>query len=503
MFEKLFESSVGLGIRYYSNQAYQTTISLLHQIERFGIGYTREFINDPKAMIQTLTSQARSSDTGCSVISLGYLGGNYAVITPQSQNQLLELVTEFDKEPSSRKGHASFKFFSGNSFFIISDMGHTQMASRKNLSRFLAPTRLAYPMIQEIERAVPADEDIQIRHTVCGIVRAVMLENMLGITQLPENTYDIMEAYRNDVKRWAAFPFPELLNFMPSLRKKRDIYQAFSKSILEQEFNHVVKVLHTHDNPANANLIAASIVTLYKDQHPELKEGELGPALKNLSTLEIRQYFENPVVQSLPMILKAADNLTDAIVLCLEQIAEDPSKFTLLRKEIETILLNQDLDLIALKSLPVLDAVYRESIRFDSPVIVPRFTKKGYQSDSITIPPDTMVLFDLGALAKGKKYWTNPDEFDYRRFLQTEEEQSEELNTNSKSGQQRPGQFPLIPFFVGLRNCPAFAVTEVLFKVAIAKFVADYDLQFVKREENDTILHVQLLELLEQSTYSY
>ncbi|HHS3020519.1 TPA: cytochrome P450, partial [Legionella pneumophila] len=318
MFGELFASSIVLGVRYYSNQAYQAVAGLLGQIERFGIGYTREFIRDPKSMIQSLTSKARSSEAGYSVVSLGYLGGNYAVITPKSQSQLTELLNQFDQEKSGRRGHASFKFFSGNDFFIISDTGHAALSSRKNLSRFLVPLRLVNPTITEVEKRVDCDADIQLRHTICGIVRAVMVENMLGIKQLPDNTYDVMSSYRNDVKRWGAFPFPELLNFMPSLRQKRDVYRAFSKGILEQEFEKLVEVLHDDPNPGNTNLIAASVVSLFKDENPTLSNEELLSALRSLSIEDIRKYFENPIVQSLPMILKAADNLTDAIVLCLE-----------------------------------------------------------------------------------------------------------------------------------------------------------------------------------------
>ncbi|WP_454782609.1 cytochrome P450 [Legionella sp. WA2022007384] len=489
MFGELFENSIGLSIRYYSNQAYEAVANILHQAEQFGIGRTRDFIRDPKKMIHTLTSEARSSKGGYSVASLGYLGGHYAVITPKSQSQLVELINQFDKEQSSRKGHASFKFFSGNDFFIISDIGHDALASRKNLSRFLTPSRLANPLSTEIEKSIIPDADIKIRHSVCGIVRAVMVENMLGIQQLPEDTYNMMESYRNDVKRWGAFPFPELLNFMPSLRKKRDAYRAFSKGILEQEFDKVVSELHSED-PGNANLIAASIVSLFKDENPELSATEYSDALKSLPVHEIRRYFENPVVQSLPMILKAADNLTDAIVLCLEQMASDPSLLEMLRDEIDGAHLTfGELDIKALKSLPILDAFYKESVRFDAPIAVPRYTQNGYSSESMNIPPNTMIIFDLHALAKGEQYWTHPDEFDPKRFLQPKQHLKEGIESDNKNNHTL-GQFPFVPFSVGQRNCPAFAVTEVLFKAAVAKFVADYELSFVKNEDNDSILHI-------------
>ncbi|AHE66308.1 cytochrome P450 [Legionella oakridgensis ATCC 33761 = DSM 21215] len=352
---------------------------------------------------------------------------------------------------------------------------------RKNLSRFLVPSRLVNPIITEIESNMDAATDIQIRHAVCGIVRAVMVGNILGVKQLPTNTYDLMEAYRNDVKRWGAFPFPELLNLMPSLRKKRDVYRAFSRGILEQEFEKLVEVLHTDDHPENANLIAAAVVSLFRDEHPSLSVEELSSAIKSLSVDEIRRYFENPVVQSLPMILKAADNLTDAIVLCLEQIVLDPSKFQMLRDEIDGsgLVIGDGMDIGLLKSLPILNAFYKEAVRFDAPVAVPRYAQSGYSSDAMTIPPNTMIIFDLHALAKGEQYWTNPEEFDPKRFLPSGSEAS-----------RTTGQFPFVPFSVGLRNCPAFAVTEVLFKAAIAKFVSGYELRFVEKRDNDSIVHV-------------
>lgn len=62
------------------------------------------------------------------------------------------------------------------------------------------------------------------------------------------------------------------------------------------------------------------------------------------------------------------------------------------------------------------------------------------------------------------------------------------MNSNNKN--HAVGLFPFIPFSVGLRNCPAFAVTESLFKVTIAKFVSDYQLQLVKKDEDDSTLHI-------------
>lgn len=122
-------------------------------------------------------------------------------------------------------------FFLAKMRLLFRILAMTRCYREKNLSRFLTLGRLAQPIIDEIEKSVTIEASIPLRYTISGIVRAVKFKHIMGIHQLPGNTYEIMEAYRYDVKRWAAFPFPELLNYMPSLRKKRDFYDVFTKDI--------------------------------------------------------------------------------------------------------------------------------------------------------------------------------------------------------------------------------------------------------------------------------
>ncbi len=496
--EELIGIAVFFGINYFSNEAFSLVHFTLQKIEEFALGNTREFFQDPNLMIRKLITEAQSNESGSSITHLGYLGGNYAVISPRSQTELVGLINQLDEETSSRKGHTSFKFFSGNDFFIISEIGHGAISLRKNLSRFLTPSKLYTPMIKEIDRAIGSATQIELRHEVCSIVRTVLLDNILGVTQLPGNTYDLMEAYSNDVQRWGTFPFPELLNYIPRLRKKREVYKAFSQEILEPEFNKLIDVLHTENFPENVNLIAAAVVSLFRDENPNLTSEEQYAALKALSHDKIRQYFEKPMVQTLPLLLKAADNLTDAIVICLEKIVADPNKLKMLRDELDNACPEDEPDALTLKALPVLNAFYKESIRFDAPTAVPRYTAKGYKSDALTIPPNTMVIIDLQRLTKGDEYWTNPNQFDPTRFLSppaNNENGKNNLNPNTL------GQFPFVPFSVGRRNCPAFAVTEILFKAAIAQFILNYQLQDMKKNESGTVLRISTRERPHQKIF--
>jgi cytochrome P450 len=98
-----------------------------------------------------------------------------------------------------------------------------------------------------------------------------------------------------------------------------------------------------------------------------------------------------------------------------------------------------------------------------------------------------MVVFDLYPLAQGDQYWT----IDPGRFLQPAQQHAGKEEIISPANNHYLGQFPFVPFFAGQRMCPAFAVTEVLFKVILAKLVADYELQFVNNGDGDFTLHIE------------
>lgn len=73
MLGNLLADSMMFHVRYYSHQMYEAALKLLGQMELYAIGSTREFMRNPKLMIQHLTADARKNEAGLSLISLGPL----------------------------------------------------------------------------------------------------------------------------------------------------------------------------------------------------------------------------------------------------------------------------------------------------------------------------------------------------------------------------------------------------------------------------------------------
>lgn len=491
MLPQFIQNAIEFDFRHYTNAAYNIGTWILKSTETAIIGETRDFVRDPKAMIKKLTKEARESETGISSVSLGVLGGQYAVIKPTSQEQVAAILNAIDKDPKGRISHESFKFFSGTGFFILADTTPDAVFLRKSLAQFFVPKEYVTPVIDYLEEKLSTSEGpVHLRQTVCAMVRAVMVKKILDIDKLPLNTYEVMEDYRNDSKKWGAFPFPELMAYIPKLRAKRSNYQDFSHEIIKDELGKLVTLLQEKGTAAKReNLIASIVVGLIKKNNAKLTEEALSVKIKALSPEQIKAYFSHRIVQSLPMILKAADNLTDALCVCLSKIATGESgQQKDLEDELRGLVGEDDtISQQSIKKLPVLDAFYKESVRFDAPTVVPRYTSREIVQGDLTIPAKTMMIFDMGSLSKGEDLWTNPEDFDPSRFLE-----------GGETSSRKPNEFPFLPFSTGSRMCPAFAITEVMFKTAVAKVVGQYDLKAMKGDGEELMVTITPKEKVQQ-----
>lgn len=211
--------------------------------------------------------------------------------------------------------------------------------------------------------------------------------------------------------------------------------------------------------------------------------------LKSLTPVQIRKYFDHDSVKVLPILLKAADNLADAITICLEKLSTARGAvIAAMREELDMAPPPLEGDNYSeLLSLPLLDAWYKEVLRVAAPVVVPRYTTTGMTYNGITIPPNTTIFFDLQALNKGAKFWENPDDFSPSRFLKAKRlgaSAIEEKDAHTLS------QYPFLPFSAGKRICPAFKLTEYIFKTFIATAVRSFDLKYGGALDNDIIVIV-------------
>ena len=123
----------------------------------------------------------------------------------------------------------------------------------------------------------------------------------------------------------------------------------------------------------------------------------------------------------------------------------------------------------------------------DAPVVVPRYTTTGITYNAVTIPPRTTIFFDLLAANKGNGFWNNPNDFAPSRFLKTDG--LEEKTKKEKDGHTIT-QYPFLPFSTGKRMCPAFKLTEYIFKSFIATTIRNFDLDYRGVVDDESILGV-------------
>lgn len=462
--------------------------SVLSSLETYTVGRSREYFNDRSSFNRMLLVQARKDDHGVAVASLGFLG-NVAAVVPASQENLATILDQLDTEPKGRQTHASFQFFSSSQSFILSETGSQGVLHRKQISGFLVPPRFVQPLLSTLDKELADQTEIKLRESVCHVVRAVISKVILGIDSLPEDTYRVMKDFRADTKEWGAFQLPGLLGYIPGLSTKKTQYTQFAQGILDEHFSTVKDDLKHYTQQQKRTLFLSTMIHLIKQDNPDLDDDAFQNLLDTMSEETIRQYFEHDSVQVIPFILKAADNLADAITLCLSELPKNQQAIEKMRDEIiaEGIFADGTLDFSKLmNNLPFLDAWYKECLRFDSPLGVPRYTETGIHTDSIDIPAHTTVLFDLAAVNKGKKYWQQPELFMPERFMPESEESSDKQDKSTP----KLNQFPFMPFSAGTRMCPAFKVTECMFKTYIAYMVTHFDLHSFTQEKDDGLLAV-------------
>ena len=148
------------------------------------------------------------------------------------------------------------------------------------------------------------------------------------------------------------------------------------------------------------------------------------------------------------------------------------------REEIDRVLGNETSPTFEhLADLQIIEAVLYESLRLYPPApIFVRECKEPHRINTpdnqqeIYIPTGTHVLVSVYTVHRNEKYWSNPNEFNYKRWLR-------DPVTKLKPKLSHPYAF--IPFAQGTRNCIGqnFAILEA--KVILAMFLQQCDFQLI------------------------
>jgi len=130
-----------------------------------------------------------------------------------------------------------------------------------------------------------------------------------------------------------------------------------------------------------------------------------------------------------------------------------------------------------LADLQIIEAVLYESLRLYPPApffirecIEPHTINTPDNQQQIYIPIGTKILVSAYAIHRNEKYWPNPNEFNYKRWLR---------DPVSKLKPKLPHPFAFLPFAAGTRNCIGqnFAILEA--KVMLAMLVQQCEFQLI------------------------
>jgi cytochrome P450 len=453
------------------------TTPIYARAERFAVGDMRELFRDQTGFKKKLMAQARESSNGLVVHQFGKFGGNLVVVIPQSQMQFDYLLNTFDSQPKGRSSRESLQYFSGSNRFIISNTDAGAVHQRQELGAFLKPSNFMTAVVEETAKSFGSEVkgDRPVRKTFSLLTRSIMLRVLMGVETLPPGTYETMQGYAENSKKWMGFPFPTLFKMLPSSRQYRKQYKALGQTILQSLLDNIMHVLKTHSSPEKINVVFATLINLIKEKHPELNNQEkLSNYLKIIPRSEVQKYLNHDALTVIPYLLRAADNLTDALKTFLIELAKAPEKAEKLFREITSASGSSDkFEWDTLKRLPYLDAWYKESLRCDGSNSVSRYAQfptplTDSKNEDRVIPANSMVLFDLLAVKRGKT-WEEADQFKPERFL-------------GKDFQMH--QFPLVFFSAGRRKCPASFVVEYVFKLIAKLTIESFEVELTATEKD-------------------
>lgn len=149
------------------------------------------------------------------------------------------------------------------------------------------------------------------------------------------------------------------------------------------------------------------------------------------------------------------------------------------------------INLMHRRDMPLMDAAIQETLRHASSPIIPHVANKDTSLAGYDIDKETMVLFNTFHLNFSEENWTNPRDFDPRRFLiraDAIETHDHRINENNNGIQylspeddgtvkwlvRKPKNF--LPFSVGRRACLGYKLTKSCTFSAAANILLRYRL---------------------------
>ncbi|MEM6604264.1 MAG: cytochrome P450 [Pseudomonadota bacterium] len=307
---------------------------------------------------------------------------------------------------------------------------------------FAAMRAAVHDYLERLQAAADSGEtfslDLAMSHLtadiICRTVFSTSLDSQVALDVFEDFTVFERSVAQVDIKRlifqpaWSDVPQPpQVLEACTRIR------------------SHLATLIDTHLAPeANYNDIASEVI-----------------AARDRDTGEPFSHAE--LIDQLGVFFLAGHETTASVLTWLFYIcAERPSLVTEMRREIDREIGDREIDFTTLKKLPLVRAVFRETLRLYPPItFMPRVALTDTIIGPRRLPRGALVMISPWTLHRHRDYWEDPHEFRPERFLP---ENSDKLVDGA-----------YIPFGQGPHTCvgAGFAQTESI--LIIAELVRRFD----------------------------
>ncbi|CAF4238088.1 unnamed protein product [Adineta steineri] len=169
--------------------------------------------------------------------------------------------------------------------------------------------------------------------------------------------------------------------------------------------------------------------------------------------------------QTLTFLIAGHDTVATLLSWTMFVLMTKPTVYEACRSEVDTVLIGEKPAYDQLNKLEILNAVIHETLRMyvAVPVILRQCVQEHFigsdDRKKIHIPRDAIITCSVNAIHRSSKYWPNPEEFDYTRWMKDENGNPPKL--------AHPCCF--LPFGIGNRNCigQTYAIQEAITILAI------------------------------------
>ncbi|XP_074266634.1 geraniol 8-hydroxylase-like [Silene latifolia] len=149
----------------------------------------------------------------------------------------------------------------------------------------------------------------------------------------------------------------------------------------------------------------------------------------------------------------------------MTELIHNPSKLKILQVEMqETVGKGNPVQECHFSQLPYLQAIIKETLRLHppAPIPIPRKVDSDVNMCGYTIPANSMLLLNVGAIGRDPETWDNPEKFEPERFL------GSEIVVKGHN-------FEPIPFGAGRRMCLGMPLANRIIPLMLASLIHEFD----------------------------